>query len=92
MSDDNLRFYVGDIDDLDGLTRSEVEDLTVEYYRQAEDRVEEYLNEAYDMVKVGYSTLEVGRILRACEPLSFDATVLDRTVSVDLTDYPEDED
>ena len=66
MSDihDTRRFYVGDRDDLDGLTRSEVEDLTVEYYWQAEEHVEEMLNEVHDTFHIGDMVYEAGDILR----------------------------
>ena len=94
MSDihDTRRFYVGDRDDLDGLTRSEVEDLTVEYYWQAEEHVEELLNEVYDTVNFGGMVFEAGTILRKCDPIAFRCTVSNMTAEVDLLDYPEDED
>ena len=89
---DNIRFYVGDVDDLDGLTRSEVEDMTFEYYHQAEDHVEEFLTEVYDTFNIGDMTYEAGDILCNCDPIAFRCTVSDMTAEVDLTDYPEDED
>ena len=94
MSDihDTQRFYVGDIDDLDGLTRSEVEDMTFEYYWEAEERVEEDLNEVYAVFHIGDMTYEAGAILRNCDPIAFRCTVSDMTAEVDLLDYPEDED
>ena len=94
MSDihDTRRFYVGDIDDLDGLTRSEVEDMTFEYYFQAKDHVEEFLTEVYDTFNIGEMVFEAGDILRNCDPIAFRCTVSDMTAEVDLLDYPEDED
>ena len=89
---DNTRFYVGDIDDLDGLMRSEVEDMTFELYEDAEDYVEEMLNEVYDVFHIGDMTYEAGAILRNCDPIAFRCTASDMTTEVDLLDYPEDED
>lgn len=94
MSDihDTRRYYVGDIDDLDGLTRSEVEDMTFEYYWQADDHAEEFLTEVFDTVDIGGMVFDAGTILRNCDPIAFRCTVNDMTAEVDLLDYPEDED
>lgn len=84
---DSTRFYVGDVDDLEGLTRSEVEDMTYMHYEQAEDHVEEYLNEILD---VGHGSYGAGEVMRKCDPVAFRCTMSDMTAEIDLTDYPED--
>ena len=84
---DNTRFYVGHPDDLEGLTRSEVEDMTFEYYWQAEEHVEEYLNEILD---IGHGSYGAGEVMRKCDPIAFRCTMSDMTAEIDLTDYPED--
>lgn len=86
---DNIRFYVGDPVDLAGLTRSEVEDLTVEYYWQAEDAVEDYISGLHETLEVFGELYEVGTILRRTDPFVFDEQVKDRTTKVDLSFYPE---
>ena len=86
------RYYFGDQDDLDGLTRAEVIDLTEADYSDCEDRYEELITEVYDTVSIGELTWDAGRVLRELDPIAFRCGVADLTCEIDLDDYPSDED
>ena len=85
------RYYFGDQDDLDGLTRAEVIDLTNADYADCEDRFEEWITEVYGTVSIGELTWDAGHVLRELDPNAFRCGLADRTCEIDLADYPSDE-
>ena len=86
-----IRYYAGDEDDLEDMTRDQVEVLTISEYDR-EDAYEEMLTEIYGEISVGLCVFDAGAILREMDPTAFRVGVSDYFTEVDLDDYPEEDD
>ena len=85
------RYYFGDVEDLDGMTREEVFAATVEDDREFGDLYEDLITDSYGTVTVAGLEWDAGRVLRDMDPIAFQCGLSDMTVEVDLDDYPDDE-
>ena len=85
-----IRYYAGDEEDFEGMTRDQVEALTLPEY-EIEDAFEEVITETYGDISIGYGVFEAGAIMREMDPTTFRVGVSDYFTEVDLDDYPEED-
>jgi hypothetical protein len=84
-----IRYFGGDSSDLEGMTKDEVRDQTLETYEECEEAYAELLDELYPEVTIGSLTFAPSTIVRECDPIAFRVGVSDYYEEVDLDDFPE---
>ena len=77
------------LSELDGLTRDEVDDRTVEDWER-EDMLVETINETHPMVEVAGAVFDPADVLKSCDPILWGMLLADEFTEVDLDDYPDE--
>ena len=81
-----------DLSDLDGMTRDEVDRITVED-GERDDALAELINDVYPSVEVVGYTFYPADVIQSCDPIMWRMMVADEFNDVDLDDYRDkDED
>lgn len=83
------RYYMGEASELDGMTRDEVEAVTLDNVNDVEDAYQEMITEIYGVLSIGDLTYGAGYVLREVDPMAFRVGVSDAYEEIDLDDYPE---
>lgn len=84
---ESIRYYRGDLEDLEALTRDEVEERTIPSSLFT-DTVEEQMNRDLGTVDVNGQSFGVGTALRLLDPAQFEEFKALNYERVDLDAYP----
>ena len=78
-----------DLSDLDGMTRGEVDDITVEDWER-DDALADMINDIYPAVEVARTIFVPADIIQSCDPTMWRMMVADGFNDVDLDGYPDE--
>ena len=77
-----------DLSDLDGMTRGEVDGITVEDWER-DDALADMIDDIYPAVEVAGTIFVPSDIIQSCDPAMWRTMVADEFNDVDLDDYPD---
>ena len=82
-----IRYYVGDDSDLEGLDYFDVEASTYTFDWEAEEAATELYDDAYPPVEVGGLTFDASRIVSELDPIAWRCFLADMITEIDMSDY-----
>ena len=88
----DIRYYIGDADDLYHMTREQVIEATFEFYWEAESAYQDLLDDIYGVVTIAGMEFDTGRALRDLDPIAFRCGVSESTSEIDPDNYPPADD
>ena len=75
--------------DLDGMTRDEVDDITVEVWER-DDAMTKMINDIYPAVEVAGATFDPADVIQSCDPTMWRVMTSNEFEEVDLDDYRDE--
>ena len=85
----DIRYYVGDVVDLEDLDYFEVEAATFTFEWEAEEAATELFDELHPPVEVGEHTFDASRIVSELDPAAWRGFLADSITEVDMSDYDD---
>ena len=82
-----IRYYVGDVSELEDLDYFDVEASTYTFDWEAEEAATELYDEAYPAVEVGGLTFDASRIVSELDPVAWRCFLADTIIEIDMSDY-----
>ena len=82
-----IRYYVGDTSDLEGLDYFEMEASTYTFDWEAEEAATELYDDVYPPVEVGGLTFDASRIVSELDPTAWRCFLADTITEIDMSDY-----
>lgn len=86
---DDIRYYIGDEEDLKGLSFFEVELMTYTFKWEAEEAFEEYIDDAYGTIFVGDLEYTASDVIKNCDPIAWRCMMADGITEVDMGKYDD---
>lgn len=83
----DIRYYVGDASDLEGLSYFDVEASSFTFDWEAEEVATELFDECYPPVEVGGLTFDASSIVSKLDPVAWRVFLADTITEIDMSDY-----